>query len=233
MSCEKERNVRITDEVDPDIVLVNIEEGDRAFIGKLLLTIDSCKPKLIVVDAWFVEEKDNYQDSVLIAALQLVNNDILGYTLDSKGNPLKSHSKFRDYVSAEGLAVLDNINGISSHITPVRIIDTKKHELLPLTIVKKWKPDFVDNFNNGETVPIIFTRTIDQFVHFNGSHLITGDNLEDLRDKIVLLGYLGPTNEDKHFTPIRQVMNYNDDEPDTYGVVIVANEILTILEYKN
>ena len=229
VSCGQERNVRLTDKIDPDIVIVNIEEGDRDFIGKVLLTIDSCKPKLIAIDAWFVDEKDNFQDSVLMTALKIVDNDILGYTLDSLGLPLKSHDKFRNYVSAEGLAVLDNVDGISSHITPINTIDNEEHELFPLVIVKKWRPDFVNRFDKDETIPIKFTRTIDQYVHFNGSSLTTRENLKDIEDKIVLLGYLGPSNEDKQFTPVRQVIKHKHGDPDTYGVVVIANEIRTIL----
>lgn len=225
-------HVHLTEKVDPDIIIINIEEGDRAFIGKLLLTIDSCNPKLIAIDAWFINEKDSYQDSILVTALRLIDNDILGYTLDPDGLPLRSHYKFRNFVSGEGLAVLDNIDGISSHITPVHVIEGEEHELLPLTIVKKWKPDFINRFDKDETIPIEFTRTLDQFVHFNGSGLTVKSNFQYLQDKVVLLGYLGPSNEDKHFSPIRQVMNYKDGEPDTYGVVIIANEILTILNRK-
>ncbi len=47
------------------------------------------------------------------------------------------------------------------------------------------------------------------------------------------MGYLGPSNEDKHFTPLRSLGRYDADEPDTYGLVIIANEIRTILEYNN
>ena len=36
--------VLLSDTIDPDIVLINLEEGDRSFIGKLLLKIDSCNP---------------------------------------------------------------------------------------------------------------------------------------------------------------------------------------------
>ena len=53
--------------------------------------------------------------------------------------------------------------------------------------------------------------------------------------KCFLVGYTGPENEDKHFTPLRFIddKKYNHDEPDTYGLVIIANEMRTILEYKN
>ena len=225
-------SVKTVDTIDPDIILVNIEEGDRSFIGRTLLTIDSCKPKLIGIDAWFIEEKDSIQDSALINALKNVKNVILGYTLDSFGQPLKSHLKFRSHVSNEGLAALQIVKGISSHFTPLTLIDDKVHEHVALKIVQKWKPDFILDIDKGKTLPINFTRTLDQFIHLNASELTVAKNLKDINSKVVLLGYLGPSNEDKHFTPFREKLNTKTNEPDTYGVVIIANEIRTILDYK-
>jgi hypothetical protein len=129
--------------------------------------------------------------------------------------------------------VVDNIDGISSHITPVRIIDGEVHESFPLKILKAWKPGFTNGFDKNEAIPINFTRTLDQFVHFDASNVDVEHNLNDLKDKVVILGYLGPSNEDKHFTPIRQVVRYPEGQPDTYGAVLVANEIRTILEHND
>lgn len=232
-SCSQPDPVILTDKVDPDIVLINIEEGDRSFIGNLLLTIDSCKPKLIGIDAWFVLEKDNYQDSILITALKKIDNDILAYKLDSSGEIIKSHKKFREQVNDEGLAIYENNGDVSSNMIPITTIDNKEHELFALKIIKKWKPDFNYHYKLDQTIPIHFIRSLEQFVHFNGSDLKTHLNYKDLHDKIVLLGYLGPSNEDKHFTPIRRAIKFNKKEPDTYGLVIIANEIRTLLKNNN
>jgi len=229
-SCTS-NSVKIINTVDPDIVLINIEDGDRSSIAQTLLKINSCNPKLIAIDGWFIQEKDSVQDSALINALMKTKNVILGYTLDSLGQPLKSHLKFRAQVCCEGLAVLENVDGFSSHFTPKRIIDDKVHEHLALKIVEKWKPEFISVLDKGKTIPINFTRTLDQFVHLNGSELTIDKNLKDINNKVVLLGYLGPSNEDKHFTSFRESMNIKNDDPDTYGVVIIANEIRTILDY--
>lgn len=226
------KSAKTVDTIDPDIVLINIEEGDRSFISRTLLTIDSCKPKLIGIDAWFIQEKDSAQDIALVNALKNVNNVILGYTLDTFGQPIKSHLKFRAHVADEGLAVLQNEDGLSSHFTPITLIDDKENEHISLRIVRKWRPDFPVDIDKGKTIPINFTRTLDQFVHLNGSDLTVAKNLKDINNKIVLFGYLGPSNEDKHFTPFRKKLNIKNSEPDTYGVVIIANEIRTILNYK-
>ena len=229
-ACTKS-NVQLTDEIDSEIVLINMEEGDRAFIGDLLLTVDSCKPVLIGIDAWFVQEKDYQHDFVLANALKTIDNDILAYTLDSSFNPRKSHEKFREFVSAEGLAVVTFLNGLSSHFTPLTVVDDKVCVHFALKIVEWWQPGFIHDFEPNQIIPTKFTRTLDQFNHYSGSEITTAEHLSKLQNKIVLLGYIGPSNEDKHFTPIRSEINFQKNEPDTYGVVIIANQIRTILEY--
>lgn len=223
--------VNLTDKIDPEIVLINIEEGDRTFIGNLLLTIDSCKPILVAIDAWFLNEKDSIQDSALINALKTLKNEILAYTLDSIGKPLKSHKKFKSLVTDEGLAIAEQNGELVSNIIPIRTIDNEIHESFPLKIIKQWKPQFKSSIETDESIPIKFSRTIDQFIHFNGSELITNNHCKEISNKIILLGYLGPSKEDKHYTPIRLVKKYPDNEPDTYGLVMIANAIRTILEY--
>ena len=224
--------VNLTDKIDPEIVLINIEEGDRTFIGNLLSTIDSCKPILVAIDAWFINEKDSIQDSVLMNALRALQNEILAYTLDSIGKPLESHEKFKSLVSDEGLAIAEQKGELVSNFTPIKNIDNKIHESFSLKVIKFWKPKFKYDIEIDESIPIKFSRTLDQFIHFNGSELKTNNHCREITNKIILLGYLGPSKEDKHYTPIRLTKKYPDNEPDTYGLVMIANEIRTILEYE-
>lgn len=230
--CRNKYSVELTNLIDQEIVLINIEEGDRAFLANLLLSIDSCKPALIGIDVLFSGEKDRIQDSILLNALKAVQNDILIYFLDSNGKPEKSHRKFSSLATEEGLAIVEKPGGLSSHIIPIRTIDGDLHELFPLKIIKHWKPGFKHSLKTNQSIPIHFTRTLDQYLHVNGSEIKSNSQQFDLKDKIVLLGYIGPTNEDKHFTPIRLVKEYPENEPDTYGLVMIANEIRTILKYE-
>ena len=53
LACEPPKiNVELTAEIDPDIVLVNIGEGNRAFLGDLLWRINRCDPKLVGIHLW-------------------------------------------------------------------------------------------------------------------------------------------------------------------------------------
>lgn len=222
--------VEITNKVDPDIVLVNLGEADRSTIGKLLLSINRCHPSVIGIDAWFLNERDQLQDSALIIALDSIRNDVLAYYIDSTGNVVYSHTKFGS-LADQGLTEVQIVDGLIATMCPIQEIDKNIHELFPLKVIKHWRPGFRSTLKTNEIIHIKFTRTLDQFFHFDHSAINEIDS-EALRNKIVLIGYLGPTNEDKKFTPIRLVRKYNDNDPDTYGLVVIANQIRTILEYE-
>jgi hypothetical protein len=223
--------VKLTDKIDPDIVLINLEEGDRSFIGNLLLKIDSCNPTLIAIDGWFENEKHSTQDSVLMHALKNIQNDILGYSFDSTDKPVYSHPKFMSLVSGNGSLETLYDKEMAVAFIPLETSENKVYEHFTLEIIKHWKPNFKHSFEANQIIPINYSRTLNQYVHFNGSQLKAG-NCKELKNKIVLIGYLGASDEDKHFTPIRYVRKYDAGEPDTYGLVIIANELRTIIEYE-
>jgi len=225
-------SVKLTEKVDPDIVLVNIGELDRVHLGNLLLSIDSCSPILIGIDVYFQSEQDRIQDSVLLQALSIIKNDILVYELDSAGKPLISHENFRSVASDEGLLHPEEVNRLLSRFSPTKQIDGKIHEQFALKIVKHWKPEFKHNIKTNQSISIKFSRTLNQFIYFNSTDFKKNNLCDYLKNKVVLLGYLGPSDEDKHFTPIRLVREFTAKEPDTYGLVIIANEIRTILDYE-
>ncbi len=224
-------SVNIASGPDPDIVIVNMEEGDRAFIGNLLQKIDSFKPAVIAIDAMFEKEKDPARDSILVNALKSIENDIILYWLDQDGLPIYPAKKFSSHAKDIGLGKFERNSKMVNSFVPMIKANDKIHETFPMTIVRTWKPAFKHNIKTNQSIKINYTRGLGQFLHIQGSDL--GDNVayEALNNKVVLVGYTGPGNEDKYFTPLRFVKDYPDGEPDTYGIVIIANAIRTILEH--
>ncbi|HKB43670.1 MAG TPA: CHASE2 domain-containing protein, partial [Chitinophagaceae bacterium] len=225
----------ITGELDPDIVLVNnIEEGDRTFLGKLLLKIDSLKPIVIGIDVLLDKEKDSKQDSILIAALKKINNDILVYSINQNEKYSHSRPEFTSLVDEEGFLKYEKTFGLVSNMTPIIKLENEIQESFALKIVKHWKINFLPNINVNQTIPIDYTRTIKQILHIDGTELLSR-NIDDfdMNNKVILLGYTGPGSEDKYSTPLRFLEGEKDhDEPDTYGLIIIANEIRTLLKYE-
>jgi len=232
-SCNSQERyfVDITNRIDPDIVLVNIGNANRATIGEMLLTINRCNPRVIGFDGWFRDKKDSSQDSILLNALDSIQNDILAYFIDSTNTIVKSNTIFSSHVTDEGLVAAEEINGLVGSIKTIQTINNIEHSLFALKIIKLWKPEFKTSLKTNQTIPIKYTRMLDQFIHFDYSDL-NYVAPEALRNKIILLGFLGPGNEDKHFTPLRLVRPNDTNDPDTYGLVIIANEIRTILDYE-
>ncbi|WP_258105671.1 CHASE2 domain-containing protein [Marinoscillum sp. MHG1-6] len=226
-------NVELIDNIDPDIVLVNLEDGDRAFIAELINKIDSCNPKFIGIDAWFVEEKDHFGDSLLEVALKNTDKEILGYQYEDWNKQVRSHKKFEQHTFNKGVTQSEVRNDLMSHFVPVI-----KHELgltfehMAFVIARKINSRVNVLCKVNESIPIKYTRTLDQFIHIEGSELEIKKHQSQLENKIILLGYLGPTDEDKHFTPIRTAIEYPENKPDTYGLVVIANEVRTLLDMK-
>jgi len=227
-------SAKLANSFDPDIVLVNIENGDRTFIGKVLQKLDSLKPLIIGIDVTFQGKKPQ-QDSVLIAALQKIKNDILVYSVNKDGLVNGSDSVFVASVHDQGNLYYEQRLGLITTIIPLRKVNDVVHESIAVKIIKNWKPDFVSQIGVDEKIDINYTRTLEKFHCLDGSFLLT-TNIDDFDfgNNVFLVGYTGPENEDKHFTPLRFIDNkkYKNDEPDTYGLVIIANEMRTILEYK-
>jgi len=225
-----------TASIDPDIVLVNIEQGDRSFIGKVLLKLDSLNPVVIAIDVAFKNPKSAAEDSILIGALKKIKNDILVYSINPDGTWNRSDSIFTDLVSDLGILHYEERMGLITTTIPLQEVKGQLHESLALKIIKYWKPDFVSQIKPNKRVDIAYKRNLENFFILDGSSLLK-TNIGDLafRNKVFLVGYTGPEEEDKFFTPLRYVddKKYKANEPDTYGLVIIANEVRTILEYKN
>jgi CHASE2 domain-containing sensor protein len=226
--------VNLVGSADPDIVLVNIEDGNREFIGKVLLKIDSLNPILIGIDVFFTGKKTPREDSTLVNSLQKIKNDILIYGVGKNNSFEHSESTFTQYVSNEGFLKYDRTLGLISNLTPLPKIENKVQESFAYTIVKHWKPDFSPDVKENQQIPINYQRTLEKYLRLDGS-LLLGTNIDDfeLKNKIFLVGYIGPGKEDKYSTPLRFVgKELEHDEPDTYGLVIIANQIRTLLNYK-
>jgi hypothetical protein len=225
--------VAIGTNLDREIVLFNIGDGDRAEIADLLLQLEKCKPLLIGVDALFVEKREPSKDSALEHAFAVIKNDVIAYRFDSTGKVEGAVEEFRSKASGEGYINLGRENGIVNSFTPIREVNGAIYESFALNIIKLWKPSFRLSILPNKSIPIRFKRFQEDFYYFEKPNLEESDVRELLSNKIVLVGYLGPSSEEKHFTPLRSKLKTLDNAPDTYGVVIYANAIRTLMEYYN
>ena len=121
-------------------------------------------------------------------------------------------------------------------MTPIKKIDEKIHESFALKIAKLWKPNLEISYSENKSLFIEYSRTLNSFLIINGADLIklpiTEFDLDNLKEKIFLVGYVGPNDEDMYRTPLRFLAKDTmaQNQPDTYGLVIIANQIRTLLD---
>jgi hypothetical protein len=204
-------------------------------IGHSLQRFFSLKPVVVGIDVIFESVKNTKQDSALANALRKLKNELLAYKKNDNGGQTHSIPLFTNVAEDEGLLEFETTSGLISNMRPLTKVNDKIHESFALRIAKRWNPDFKVSFRVNESLPIEYSSTVENYLQINGSELIDLPVSEfDLINKIFLVGYIGPTDEDKYRTPLRFIMKekIGQNQPDTYGLVIVANQIRTILGHK-
>ena len=129
----------------------------------------------------------------------------------------------------------------SSVVRDFQGIRTEKdsvQEAFGVVVAKKFlKNQWKDKLNTylERERPINYRAKRDNFLIYEFNDIQSQDSLPILKNKIVLLGYLGDAEnhkydiEDKHFTPMNDKF-VGKNAPDTFGLVIHANIILMLLK---
>jgi hypothetical protein len=217
-----------TDTIDSEIVLINIANNNRSKIATLLMDIEKSDPLLIGINVLYINNKEDLEDSMLTKAFEEMSSDILAYEFGPTEKEVRTIDRFRKFARDEGFTNLDKIDEEASHFTTIKQIRGRLFESFALKIIKRWKPNFKYDLDINKSIPILFQRSLQQFYYFAKEDLKDKNVCDLLKKKVVLVGFLGPGEEDKYYTPMGK-----DSEaiPDTYGLVTQANAIRTILQH--
>ena len=243
---------------DDRVTLVNIGNMSRAQIAEQIEIINQFHPKVIGIDAFFMNPKDHVGDSALCSAFSKVDNLVLvselirntstgGVDHIKTSHPMfmkYAHSGFAD-LNTEGRDIFktsrvcipkDKIGNLIYYSFPTMLAT-----LYDRTKAKK----YLDR--NLDIEIINFQRNIDIkkdiTADFNNLGIAALDHQEVfkadfdgesiIKDKIVVMGFMGddfndPAWIDKFFTPANN--NYvGKTYPDMFGVVVHANILSMIL----
>ncbi len=234
--------------VDTNIVLVNIGHLSRSDIAKQINIINSYSPKVIGLDVVFAKSEKSKSDTIVAEALNNVRNLVLVGILDNYSEKGDYYNKY--YIpdsnfsknAVMGYANLPTKYGASSKtIRSFRPYSKVKNNIVSafaLRIVEMYDMDsykILLSRSNDEEV-INYRGNIDKFITLDTDILYRNYNLNFLKDKIVLLGFLGnslteKTLEDIYFTPLNEVYA-GRSYPDMYGVTIHAN-IISMINNQN
>ena len=231
---------------DTNIVLVNIAHLSRAQIGELVSIINEFNPKVIGLDVFFRSKKDFEDDIQLIMSLSQVENLVMVSELVS---PIEGGACFDSLATSHPQFNQFATNGFANMLTAAESYKTTRdfvpqHCVQDSTvlgfgpqIVKIFKPSALDPLlkRNKETEVINWKGHYDKFFRLDAQEVLNREiDLSFLKDKIVLLGYMGtyylgsPSLEDTFYTPMNKHTG-SKTFPDMYGVTVHANIISMIL----
>jgi len=235
-------------EKDTNIVLVNIGPLNRKGIAELVEIVNSYGPKVIGIDSFFRKPKGKDVDSALSEALKKVKNLVIvsealqlddDFTFDTM---LYSNDMFSKYaLNSYANIITDDKSGfrVVRSISPKEYIKDSVCLFFAVEVAKKVAPEKVKKFieRDQEFEYVNYKRNIydGKYKALDYDYVVEHkDSLSFLKDKIVLMGFLGPNIntlvfEDIFFTPMNE--HYLGKAiPDMYGVVIHANVISMIME---
>ena len=224
------------EKINTDIVLVNAGH-DRERIVELLGKIIETKPKVIGVDIIFKDKKkDAYVDSTL-AELLKNDNIITSYEID-KNSIIPNHPYFGNSKAGfvnfnfDSTTVVREFQGYTK-------MDGIERASFGVQVSKNYLEDKWSDFDYNRKLrrlqTVKYSGKYDSFLYLEYDDFNAYEKKKILKDKIVILGYLGdPTGnefdiEDKEFTPLNKYYT-GRSEPDTYGTTIHANIVNMLIK---
>lgn len=236
---------------EKDIVLVNIGNLDRKGIAKQIAKLAAEEPKVMGIDATFVgpRPKDPVGDFMLAQSLRSVGKSFVIATMPSEWNKTTSVFDTLNMPYAPFVAQTDHAHVFTGVLTEedfttwrdfpvyVNLKNGDKEYALAVKIAEKFAPEKTAKFlaRNNQIEPIYFKGNLDKFLKLDIKDLNDPDrDLSFVKDKIVLMGYMGDGYTDKHwdddkfFTPLNSNV-VGRGYPDMFGVIVHANIISMIL----
>lgn len=233
---------------DTNIAIVNNGHLDREEFAKMMNTLNKYEPRVIGIDAMFRKPKEPEFDFQLAGAFANTKNLVLVCGLDyTKEKSVlfdtinTSHPMFNQFAHNGYANVIsdDDVNFRTVRImTPVQYVNDSLVHSFPLKVLSFYNKSKVEKFikRKNENEVINYKRNIDKYITLDIRDVMDEnvEKLKKIKDKIVLIGYLGPNintpvTEDIFFTPLNE-MYVGKTDPDMYGIVIHANVISMLLE---
>ena len=230
-----------------NVVLINLENLDRKGIAQLIDSISAYQPKVIGLDALFFGAKNPQHDFALFRSIKNAGNVILSSKLDSvtsDGRHQYMHEPYGLFHTVGKSAFANLVTGLDDGFRTSRVITPK--EMVGDSVVWSFPAALVESFDEeayrhlkarGNTLESInWVGNIDHFFRFRASDIFNNNvDLSLLKDKMVIVGYLGPKlgevldYEDVFFTPLNP-NPVGRAFPDMYGPVIHANAVSMMLK---
>lgn len=231
---------------DTNIVIVNIGNLTREGIAAQIAKINQYNPKVIGLDIFFYDRKDSLGDLALSEELSRCKNLVMVNRVDEYDHISNSYRKvvssddIFDRFASLGFANLPDESGNSFRTIRrfMPFVKSKDSDLMSFAckVAEKANPTAVEELKKrGNELEIINYRgNYQKFYFLDAADIfIPETDLSFLKNKIVLLGFMGQSLDEKtfsdmFFTPLNKKYS-GKTFPDMYGIVIHANIISMIL----
>lgn len=231
--------------VHDSIVLVNTGPYDKGRIAKLISKLSTLSPKVIALDIAFPEYAGDTDDRNLYLALRDVKRLVLPSEISYEGQDYQGRDIISVYLTCATEFFVPNAKTgfVSAEVErdqgqiPRKFIVWQKGSysediyhhfsvVTAMTFDSLRGSSFVQS--QERLVDIDYKNGKRKFKIFSASEILV-DNLtkKDIEGKIVMMGFLGPGDDDKYFTPL----GANPNEPYMYGLEYLANIVAQVLEY--
>ncbi|HCX22775.1 MAG: hypothetical protein CMB80_11790 [Flammeovirgaceae bacterium] len=228
--------------MNSEIVMVNIGNLDRGGIAAAMYNLQLAEPAVIGVDIMFYQQKDSLSDMFLREELSKPNVVVTSvlHPDDDPPSLLVSNEYFGDLNYAyANLVSGDSLNSTIREIQPFFNEGKYYDEAFTSKILEMYDSSaFKDLQARGNETEIInYYGTYKQFMDYEAEQIIYGEfDPEAIKDKIVLIGYMGnyvgdaSNLEDFKYTPLNHEV-VGKSIPDMHGLTIHAN-ILTMYMHR-
>jgi CHASE2 domain-containing sensor protein len=246
---------------DSTIVIVNIGQLDRKGIAQLIDTINLHKPKVLGIDIFFQGRKDSIGDYTLSQSISKATNCVLITRLvsDTSFPPFDTVEYPDGFFLNNATPGYGNINipeedkafGTVRGFIPTYLLQTQELHSFASEVARHFDTTSMRAYSSesSDMEFINFFGTASKpWLNEEGSFLgtFTALNYDEilsngfesslLKDKIVLLGYLGdinnPDHNQRYYTPLNE-RYAGRSLPDMFAVEIHANIIKMILDRKH
>jgi len=219
------------------IVLVNAGNAGREDLADLINSVQTLHPKVIAIDFQFSEEKHAEVDNKLIDVLSRCTNLVMPSIIDnySAAKPFQSKlipgslPKFTKNAKTGFANLIVEDDGLLKRFSQLEYVNGKTEYSFPLQTAYQYDSLKVRDYRpkHSNFVKVYFGDGIRRFNRFSISDFLAGKVREsDIEGKIVMIGFLGPGDEDKFSAPIPGSKGLN-----IYGLEFHAQVVSQILNF--
>ncbi len=248
---EIERNsFRLKQTADTNIVLVNIQNLNRAQLAQQIDMLNKYNPKVIAIDAFFRNEKGPSQDLPLAFSLSQVKNLVLVSGIHNKNeitgcldsvsfsSPMFNEHAINGFANVEAASEGAGYRTIKGFFPSLCVKDSA-YPNFSASVVKIFDPEAFETLQKRkyENEIINWRGHYDKFYALDYDDVLNEKfDLSFIEGKIILMGYIGKSLGERDlidifFTPLNHRVA-GRSYPDTYGVVVHAN-IISMMLHEN